>query len=231
MILRENGGSIAMKIGEIPVNTTVQIRVSQDDLKYECTAIVVATRDDGLFLTPIKHKGQLIDFTSDKIQILTFYVNEKKQVLGWSGCRIRKDRYQGKLCHVLTTKRLSVRVNRRSEPRIHTEMNATLRAVSDDKEREIVVRDYSETGFGFLCYQEVPERDWTASSLIFEDAQQGLHVVMRVHILRQTEHANGVFHLGARILSPDEQWVEYVKNKMEELRERSKNPEKPGVNT
>ena len=78
-----------MKIGEIPVNTTVQIRVSQEELKYECTAIVVATRDDGLFLTPIKHNGQLVDFSSDKIQILTFYVNYNKLVLGWSGCRIR----------------------------------------------------------------------------------------------------------------------------------------------
>lgn len=220
-----------MKIGEIPVNTMVQIRVSQDELKYECTAIVVATRDDGLFLTPIKHNGQLVDFSSDKIQILTFYVNEKKQVLGWSGCRIRRDTYQGKLCHLLTTKRPSVRVNRRSEPRIHTEMNATLRAVSDDKEREIIVRDYSEGGVGFLCYQAVPERDWTASSLIFEDAQQGLHVIMRVHILWMIERTGGSVHYGARLLSPDSAWTEYVQNKMEELRERSKNPDKPGVNT
>ncbi len=220
-----------MKIGEIPVNTAVQIRVSQDDLKYECTAIVVATRDDGLFLTPIKYQGQLIDFGSDKIQILAFYVNEKKQVLGWSGCRIRRDTYQGKLCHVLTTKRPSVRVNRRSEPRIHTEMNAMLRAVSDDKEREIIVRNYSENGVGFVCYQAVPERDWPASSLIFEDAQQQMHVVMRIRILRQTEHSGGMFSFGARILSPDETWTKYVQNKMEELRERSRNQEKPGVNT
>lgn len=220
-----------MKIGEIPVNTTVQIRVSQDDLKYECSAIVVATRDDGLFLTPIKHEGKLIDFSSDKIQILTFYVDEKKHVIGWSGCRIRRDTYQGKLCHVLITKRPSVRVNRRSEPRIHTEMNATLRAVSDDKEREIIVRDYNENGVGFLCYQTVPDRDWTASSMIFEDAQQGLRVVMRVHILWKKEHPNGTISYGARILSPDSAWVEYVQNKIEELRERSKNAEKPGVNT
>ena len=220
-----------MKIGEIPVNSTVQIRVSQDELKYECTGIVVATRDDGLFLTPIKHNGQLIDFSSDKIQILTFYVNEKKQPMGWSGCRIRKDTYQGKLCHVLTTKRLGMRVNRRSEPRIHTEMNATLRSVSDDKEREIIVRDYGENGIGFTCGQEVPARDLAACNLIFEDAQQGMHVILRVHILWQTEHAGSIFHCGARIMQTDEVWTDYVKNKMEELRERSKNSEKPGVNT
>ncbi len=220
-----------MKIGEIPVNTTVQIRVSQEELKYECTAIVVATRDDGLFLTPIKHNGQLVDFSSDKIQILTFYVNDKKQVMGWSGCRIRRDIYQGKRCHLLTTKRPGMRVNRRSEARVHTEMHATLRAVSDDKEREVIIRDYGENGIGFLCRQAVPERDLMGIHLTFEDAQQSMHVVLRLHILRQVEHTSGTFHFGAQIMQPDQVWTDYVKNKMEELRERSKNPEKPGVNT
>ena len=139
-----------MKIGEIPANATIQIRVMKGDMKFECLAVVVATRDDGVCLTAIKHDGQLIDFTSPKIQILVFYVNSDRQAFGWSGCRIRKDTYQGKLCHVLTTKRDSVRVNRRGEPRIRTEMNATLRTLSDDREREIIVRNYSENGIGFM---------------------------------------------------------------------------------
>ena len=59
-----------MKIGEIPANATIQIRVMKGEKKFECLAVVVATRDDGLFLTPIKHDGQLIDFSSQNIQIL-----------------------------------------------------------------------------------------------------------------------------------------------------------------
>ena len=45
-----------MKIGEIPANATIQIRVMKGEKKFECLAVVVATRDDGLFLTPIKHQ-------------------------------------------------------------------------------------------------------------------------------------------------------------------------------
>lgn len=219
-----------MKIGEIPANSMVQIRVSQGELKYECTAIVVATRDDGLFLAPIKHEEQIIDFSSDKVQILAFYVNEKKQVIGWSGCRIRRDTYQGRRCHVLTTKRDSVYVNRRKEPRIRTEMNATLRSISDDKEREIIVRNYSASGIGFMSRQDVPQRDWSPIALIFEDKQQAMHVTMRVHILWRVESANGLYHFGAHILQPDESWTNYVQQKMEELKERRKNQERQGVN-
>ncbi len=209
-----------MKIGEIPANATIQIRVIQGEKKFECLAFVVATRADGLFLSPIKHDGQIIDFSSQKIQILAFYVNRDCQAFGWSGCRIRKDTYQGKLCHLLTTKRDSVRVNRRGEPRIHTEMNATLRTILDDKEQEIMVRNYSANGIGFVCANSIPEKDWKPVSIIYEDRLYQLRVAMRVDILRGMELPNGMFKYGGRILQPDEAWSKYVETKLEEIRQR-----------
>lgn len=210
-----------MKIGQIPANATIQIRVMKGDMKFECLAIVVATRDDGLFLTPIKHEGQIIDFSSPNIKILAFYVNSDRQTFGWSGCRIRKDLYQGKMCHLLTTKRDSVRVNRRGEPRIRTEMNAIMRTLTDDKEREIVVRNYSENGISFSCAEKIPEHDWRPVMVMYEDVLQQLRVVMRANILRVTELPDGLFRYGAHILQPDEAWVQYVQNKLADIKERS----------
>jgi hypothetical protein len=209
-----------MRISEVPVNEAVQIRVSHGELKYECAAVVVAAKDDNLYLTPIKHQGQIIDFNSEKIQILVFYVTPERLVFGWSGCRIRKDIFQGKLCHHLTTKRDGVRVNRRSEPRIYTEMAEIVRCPSDDREKEVVVRNYSENGIGFTCKSSIPERDWPYCSLVYEDHQQQIRVVLRIHILRCTELPNGHYRCGARILVSDETWVSYVQNKLEVLKER-----------
>lgn len=218
-----------MKIGEIPANATIQIRVMKGDMKFECLAIVVATRDDGLYLTPVKYKGQIIDFSSPKIQILVFYVNSDRQAFGWSGCRIRKDIYQGKMCHLLTTKRDSVRVNRRGEPRIRTEMHAIMRTVMDDKEREIVVRNYSENGIGFVCSDSIPESDWRPVTIIYEDRLQQLRVVMRANILRAMELPSGLFKYGAHILQPDDEWIRYVQNKLENIRERNQAEEALGL--
>lgn len=220
-----------MKIGEIPANATVQIRVMKDNLKYECLAVVVATRDDGLFLSPIKHEGQIIDFSGSDIRILAFYVGPDHQTIGWSGCRIRKDTYQGKRCHVLTTKRSSVRVNRRQEPRIRTEMNATLRTIMDDKEQEIAVRNYSENGIGFVCAKSIPQRDWKPVSIVYEDGLQQFGVAMRANILWCNELSNGLFRYGAHILHPDEVWVKYVQDKLKELRESRQSEGDGGVNT
>ena len=215
-----------MKIGEIPANATIQIRVMKGEMKFECLAVVVATRDDGLYLTPIKYEGQLIDFSSPKIQILVFYVNENRQAFGWSGCVIRKEIYQGKLCHLLTTKRDSVRVNRRGEPRIRTELKAVLRTVIDDKEQDIVVRNYSENGIGFVSANRIQERDWPMIAIIYEDRLEPLSLVMRVNILRAIDLPNGMFKYGAQIQQPDEAWTKYVQKKLERIRKHNQEQEK-----
>lgn len=208
-----------MKISQIPANAVVQIRVTRGEKKFECLAVVVATRENELFLAPIKYEGQIIDFSAERIQIVVFYVNEKRQAYGWSGCRIRKDTYMGKLCHRLATKRDSVRVNRREEPRIRTEMNAILRTATDDREHEIIVRNYSQNGIGFVCSKKIDERDWTLSSVIYEDRMQQLHAVLRVHVLRVIELPNGMYKYGAVIQQPDEEWLHYVESKLETIRE------------
>lgn len=220
-----------MKIGEVPVNAMIQIRVMRGDKKFECMAVVVATREDGLYLAPIKHDGQMIDFTVENIQIFAFYVNENRQAFGWSGCRIRKDIYQHKLCHLLTTRRDSVRVNRRGEPRIRTEMNATLRTPIDDKEREIVVRNYSENGMGFVCRTAIPEKDWNPVSIVYEDRMQQMRIALRVNILRGIELPNGLFKYGGVIQQPDEEWLRYVRRKLESIKERNQAEGSPDVNT
>lgn len=220
-----------MKIGEVPVNAMIQIRVMRGEKKFECMGVVVATREDGVYLAPIKHEGQMIDFAVENVQIFAFYVNENRQAFGWSGCRIRKDTYQHKLCHLLTTKRDSVRVNRRGEPRIRTEMNATLRTLADDKESEIVVRNYSEKGIGFVCKNTIPKKDWTPVSIVYEDRLQQMRIVMRVNILREIELPSGLYKYGGTILQPDEEWIRYVQHKLESIKERNQTDESSGVNT
>ncbi|MDD6038565.1 MAG: PilZ domain-containing protein [bacterium] len=209
-----------MKIHDIPINGIIQIRVTQADMRFECDAIVVATREDGLYLTPIKHEGQLIDFQSDKVQILAFYIVDGKQPLGWSGCRIRKDTYQGKLCHVLTTKKDSVRVNRRGAPRIKTDMNASVRYLTEDREIDVIVRNYSKTGICFTSRTDIHRRDYGAIVLTIHDLQHQKRVVLRLYVLRKVPISDGFYSYGAKIVQPEEAWEEYVALKTEDIKKK-----------
>ena len=111
-------------------------------------------------------------------------------------------------------------MNRRGEPRIRTEMNAILRTLSDDREQEIVVRNYSENGLGFVCAKKIAERDWRPVTVIYEDRLKQLRVVLHADILRGIELPNGLFKYGAHILQPDEAWTKYVRNKLADIKER-----------
>ena len=99
-------------------------------------------------------------------------------------------------------------------------MNAILRTISDDKEREIVVKNYSENGLGFVCAKPIPEREWTPVTIIYEDRLAALRVVMRVNILRGMELPSGLYKYGGVIPQPDEEWTKYVKRKLEKIKER-----------
>lgn len=209
-----------MKIHNIPINGIIQIRVTQGDLRFECDAIVVATREDGLYLSPIKHEGQIIDFQSDKVQILAFFVMDGKQPLGWSGCRIRTDTYQGKRCHVLTTKKDSVRVNRRGAPRIKTDMNATVRYLTEDREIDVIVRNYSTTGICFATRTDIPKHDYGAIVLTIHDIQHQKRVVLRLYVLRQVPMSDGFYSYGAKIVQPEADWEEYVALKTEDIKKK-----------
>lgn len=212
-------GDFLMKISEIPINAVIQIRVVRGKKKFECLAVVVATREHELFLAPIKYEGQLVDFSAQNIQIFAFYVNEKRQAFGWSACRIRKDTYMGKRCHRLATKHDSVRVNRREEPRIRTDLNAIIRTATDDKELEVVVRNYSQNGIGFVCAKKISERDWPLATLVYEDHAQQLHVPLHLNILRCIELPNGMYKYGCIINQPEQEWLDYVEGKLEAIRE------------
>ena len=52
---------------------------------------------------------------------------------------------------------------------------------------------------------------------------------MRANILRSMELPSGLFKYGAHILQPDDEWIRYVQNKLENIRERNQAEEALGL--
>jgi hypothetical protein len=47
-----------------------------------------------------------------------------------------------------------------------------------------------------------------------------MRVVMKIHILRCTPMSHGRSRYGAKILQPGDEWISYVHNKLEEIKEK-----------
>ncbi len=210
-----------MKINEIAVGEIIQVRVTRGEKKFECIAQVVNSRDDGIVVTLMKFGGQVIDFSGEGIQILAFYVNKENQPIGWSGVRIKKDIYQGKYCHIIFSKKDSVRVNRRSMQRIRTEMNAIVRVKSSQYDVEAVIRNYSIGGLCFTSKSDIMELDFMPANIMYEDGAKHFKVVHRIQIMRKELFDSKTYIYGARIISPSEEWEDYVQAKLIELSKRA----------
>lgn len=210
-----------MKISEIKLGEIIQVRVAKDEKKFECIAQVVATRDDGIVVTLMKHGGQVIDFSGEGLQILAFYVTENHHPIGWSGVRIKRDTYQGKACHIIFSKKDSVRVNRRSMQRIRTEMHATVRVKSSSYDIEAVIKNYSIGGIGFVTKTDIMELDFLPATIVYQDLGKNFKAVHRVQIMRKELFDEKTFIYGARILSPSPDWEDYVQSKLIDLQNRA----------
>lgn len=210
-----------MKINEVAVGEIIQVRVSKGEKKFECIAQVVASRDDGIIVTLMKFGGQVIDFAGEGLQILAFYVSDNNQPIGWSGIRIKKDVFQGKYCHIIFSKKESVRVNRRSMQRIRTEMNATVRVKSSQYDVEAIIRNYSLGGIGFTSKTDIMELDFLPANIVYEDGAKHFKVVHRVQIMRKELYDRNTYMYGARILNPSEEWEDYVQAKLIELSKKA----------
>lgn len=209
-----------MKINEIPLGEFIQVRVAQGDLKFETTAQVVLAREDGVVCSLMKYKGQVLDFSSDAIQIMAFYIKDNVQPIGWSGIKIKREIVQGKSSHIIFCKRDSVRVNRRSVKRIRTEMNAIVRLKSSPHDVEVVVRNYSMGGLSFITKTNINELDYLPANLLFEDRAKEVKVVHKIHILRKELYDNTRYTYGCSIIDPSDTWQDYVESKLLELTQR-----------
>lgn len=210
-----------MKISEIAVGEIIQVRVTRGEKKFECIAQVVSPRDDGIVVTLMKFGGQVIDFSGDGLQILAFYVAENNHPIGWSGVRIKKDIYQGKQCHIIFSKKESVRVNRRSMQRIRTEMNATIRVKSSQYDIEAIIRNYSIGGIGFTSKTDIMEMDFMPANITYEDGANHFKVVHRIQIMRKELYDSKTYIYGARIINPSTEWEDYVQGKLINLAQKA----------
>lgn len=199
-----------MKIYQVPVGKKVQIRVTSGDAKYECEGVVVASQDTDLYLQLIRHKGQVIDFTSDKVKILAFYVKNEKETLGWDSCKIKKMTYNGKVFHLISSKGQCIKVNRRSAPRLKTALNGVVRVKSHEQDIDVVIVDVSLGGLGFISRQNIFEQDYSLAMLRFEDGQLQTAMDVTMRIMRKEEMPDGTYRFGAKVLAQDGTWIDYV---------------------
>ena len=107
-----------MKISELKKGQKVTVRCKYKTLLVDMDAVVAGVRSEVVLLELIRHEGQVVDFSSPHVQIITIYEDGLDMPKAWTNCRIQKRTVDGRQYHALAAPKTSVKVNRRKVARV-----------------------------------------------------------------------------------------------------------------
>ena len=122
-------------------------------------AVVAGVRSEVVLLELIRHEGQVVDFSSPHVQIITIYEDGLDMPKAWTNCRIQKRTVDGRQYHALAAPKNSVRVNRRKVSRIVLDMPGKLKISNQPEDVEIIIHDLCVNGIGIQSPVKIEEQD------------------------------------------------------------------------
>ena len=122
-------------------------------------ARVAGVRSEVVLLELIRHDGQIVDFSSPHVHIITIYEDGEDMPKAWTNCRIQRRTVDGRQFHALAAPKASVKVNRRKVSRIIIDKQGKLKISNVPNGVDITIHDLSVNGIGFQCPRKIEEQD------------------------------------------------------------------------
>ncbi len=207
-----------MKISELKKGQKVTVRCKYKTLLVDMDAVVAGVRSEVVLLELIRHEGQVVDFSSPHVQIITIYEDGLDMPKAWTNCRIQKRTVDGRQYHALAAPRTSVKVNRRKVARVVMNMPGRLKISNAPDGQDILIHDLCVDGIGFECPVKIEEQDVRHLYIQFvdeqrdEDEEELINVEARV--VWKKELPKGGFFYGCRLVNAGENLGYYLADKM-----------------
>lgn len=209
-----------MKISELKKGQKVTVRCKYKDFLVDKDAVVAGVRSDVVLLELIRHEGQVVDFSSPSVQIITIYEDGQDMPKAWANCRIQRRTVDGRQYHALAAPKGSVRVNRRKVSRIVLNMPGKLKLSNSEQKINITIHDLCVNGIGIQSPVKVEEQDLKHLYIQFmdEDKDDEEEIRLEARVVWKKELPNGGFFYGCRLSNAEENLGYYIAGKMREMR-------------
>ncbi len=205
-----------MKISELKKGQKVTIRCKHKTLLVDMEAHVAGVRAEVVLLELIRHDGQIVDFSSPHVQIITIYEDGLDMPKAWTNCRIQRRTVDGKQFHALAAPKTSVKVNRRKVSRIVLNKPGKLKISNVPDPVDIMIHDLCVNGIGFECPVKIEEQDIRHLYIQFLDGDREDEEEIKVEArgVWKKEIPGGGFFYGCRLVNAEENLGYYIAGKM-----------------
>ena len=209
-----------MKISDLKKGQKVTVRCKHKTLLVDMEAHVAGVRSEVVLLELILHDGQVVDFSSPHVQIITIYEDGLDMPKAWTNCRIQRRTVDGRQYHALAAPKTSVKVNRRKVSRIILNKSGRLKLSNQSETVEIMIHDLCVNGIGFECPVKIEEQDIRHLYIQFldEDREDEEEIKVEARVVWKKELPEGGFFYGCRLVNAEENLGYYVAGKMREER-------------
>ena len=205
-----------MKISDLKKGQKVTIRCKHKTLLVDMEARVAGVRSEVVLLELIRHDGQIVDFSSPHVHIITIYEDGEDMPKAWTNCRIQRRTVDGRQFHALAAPKASVKVNRRKVSRIIIDKQGKLKISNVPNGVDITIHDLSVNGIGFQCPRKIEEQDVRHLYIQFldEDREDEEEIRVEARVVWKKELPEGAFFYGCRIVNAGENLGYYIAEKM-----------------
>ena len=204
---------------------TIVIKHGKDVLEFNTVAI--RPEKDTLLVSPITKDGKMINFVENSIIMyqMTFVNKEDNRLYKWSRVSIKavKDD-KGQLYHMILSDLEGQPHNRRQSFRVSIDIDGVARFGPNQKAFEVLIKDISSSGVGFICAQNVDISNDLIIHITFED--KSLHISFKIDcqaVRKEYDEEEEVYVYGCKFKNESAAVNNYVQKKQQRIR-IAKNP-------
>ncbi len=177
-----------MKLYEIAEGETIQIIASMGKQTFEYDTVIELCKEGVVFVNPIRHEGQLLNFEGEQLQISVHYLLDGCKPMVWEACVIRYLQTKTQKYHAIICKYDGKKCNRRGAFRQYVGIMGSLMLDGNRNRHSVMVKNISTTGISFLIESgDMSIQDIGAFTLTFEDRANHLNIQVQGKAVREEQ--------------------------------------------
>jgi hypothetical protein len=213
-LLYTSHGGVALQIDKLKTGGFIELEIKYKGKYMSFKSDIVLVRNNSVLITAIKVNGQTVGFSDNFI--INFLYKFKGRLYLWDNVIVKLVRYNGSIYHMIQLSGEGITHNRRDAYRMYIgeDMLIYVNTPTGPSALSVLIKDISETGFGFLS-----KNDFDINRIIRLRLQDNSKIVSISSMIVRKEYLSnlGTFLYGCRFNEKNNYLPKYIARKQAEI--------------
>lgn len=197
-------------------NLVLDIKINNQHLEFK--SVVVAKISGYVLIESIRIKGKVVNFETGNVLIDMLFIREEIAPIIWKRVLLKNITYNNKTYYKVVPTGDGFEINRRNAFRMYIGINGVVQVGVNSPAVDVIVKDASETGFSFVCKENIDKPLKSTVRLVFADNNKTYSLS---GILIRQEEINEVKYVYGCMLNIKSQLLnQYINQKQREMLSR-----------